>query len=235
MQHPAPSRATLVFDLDGTLADTAADLIETLNVLLVRQAVAPVPVERARDVVGAGARAMIERGLALGGTTVEAEELDRLFADFLDHYALNLAVKTKLFPGVREALDRLVGAGHRLAVCTNKMEAHSVMLLRALGIADRFAAVSGRDTFAWCKPDGRHIKATVEQAGGDPARAIMVGDSRTDIDAARSAGIPVIAVNFGYTDTPVEALGPDLVIDHFDALEAAVAALEQGPALAQAV
>jgi phosphoglycolate phosphatase len=239
MQHHAPSQArpTLVFDLDGTLADTAADLIETLNVLLIRQSVAPVALERARDVVGAGARAMIERGMALGGQRVAPEALDRLFADFLDHYALNLAVKTKLFPGVLDSLDRLATAGHLLAVCTNKVESHSLMLLEALGIADRFSAIAGRDTFPFCKPDGRHIAATVARAGGDPANAIMIGDSRTDIDAARNAGIPVIAVTFGYTDTPVTALGPDRIIDHFDQLEAAVAALAPAaaPAVAQAV
>ncbi len=230
---PSPRLPTLVFDLDGTLADTAADLIETLNVVLIGQTVAPVATERARDVVGAGARAMIQRGLALGGRTVPQDVLDKLFVDFLSHYAQNLAVKTKLFPGVVESLDRLAAAGHGLAVCTNKVEAHSVILLEALGIANRFAAIAGRDTFAFCKPDGRHIAATVTQAGGDPTNAIMVGDSRADVDAARDAGIPVIGVTFGYTDIPVASLGPDRVIDHFDQLEAAVASL--APARSQLI
>jgi len=217
---------TLVFDLDGTLADTAADLIETLNVLLAREQVAPVPVERARDVVGAGARAMIQRGMALDGRSIPTATLDRLFVDFLDHYALNLAVKTQLFPGVEAALDRLAAAGYRLAVCTNKVEAHSIMLLEALGIAGRFAAICGRDSFPFAKPDPRHLTGTIERAGGDPACAIMVGDSRTDIDTARNAGLPAIAVTFGYTDTPVAELSPDRIIAHFDELDAAVAALD---------
>lgn len=227
-RHILNDRATVVFDLDGTLADTAADLIETMNVLMVREGVATVPVERARDVVGAGARAMIQRGFALGGRDLATDKLDRLFVDFLDHYAEHLAVKTRLFPGVLESLDRLEAAGHRLAVCTNKVELHSVALLRALGVADRFAAICGRDSFAYAKPDPRHLTLTVERAGGDPRRAIMVGDSRTDIDTARAAGLPAVAVTFGYTDTPVSELGPDVIIDHFDALFDAIAALDHG-------
>jgi phosphoglycolate phosphatase len=232
-RQPLTDRATVVFDLDGTLADTAADLIETMNVLMLREGVEPVPIERARDVVGAGARAMIQRGFALGGQALAPERLDRLFVDFLDHYAQNLAVKTRLFPGVVEALDALQAHGHRLAVCTNKVESHSVALLEALGVADRFAAICGRDTFAYAKPDPRHLTLTIERAGGDPRRGLMVGDSRTDIDTARAAGLPAVAVTFGYTDTPVSALGPDLIIDHFDALLDAVRALD--PDLARAV
>ena len=212
---------TLVFDLDGTLADTAVDLIGTLNVLMKRMGAPEVPVDRASDVVGAGARAMIQRGLALGGRTVSDEHRGA-------------------FPGLpgplrREprrqdrALSRRTGgarparlAGYRLAVCTNKPEEHSIRLLAALGVADRFGSICGRDTFAYAKPDPRHLTLTVEKAGGDPGHAIMIGDSRTDVDTARAAGLPVIAVSFGYTDTPVEKLGPDRVVDHFDELESAI-------------
>jgi phosphoglycolate phosphatase len=225
--RPDPTRPTLVFDLDGTLADTAADLIRTLNVLMAREGVPEVPLSRAKDVVGAGARAMIERGLALGGRTVSSEELGDLFRDFLDHYAENLAVQTRLFEGAHDALVRLSDAGYRLAVCTNKMEEHSVRLLEALGVAPRFQAICGRDSFAWAKPDPRHLTLTIEKAGGDPSRAIMIGDSRTDIDTARAAGLPVIAVDFGYTDVPVHQLGPDIVIGHFDELWNAVAKLDE--------
>lgn len=216
---------TVVFDLDGTLADTAADLIGTLNVILERERAPAIAVDRARDVVGAGARAMIQRGLALDGRTVSDEQLGVLFRDFLAHYGENLAVRTRLFPGAGEALLRLSQAGYRLAVCTNKVEAHSVQLLEALGVAPLFGAICGRDSFAHAKPDARHLTGTIERAGGDPRHAIMVGDSRTDIDTARNAGLPVIGVTFGYTDIPVEQLGPDVVIDHFDALDAAIAAL----------
>ena len=198
---------TLVFDLDGTLADTAIDLIGTLNVLMKRMGAPEVPVDRARDVVGAGARAMIQRGLALGGRTVSDSDIETLFQEFLVHYAENIAVKTELYPGVRAVLDRLALAGYRLAVCTNKPEEHSIRLLAALGVADRFGSICGRDTFAYAKPDPRHLTLTVEKAGGDPGHAIMIGNSRTDVDTARAAGLPVIAVSFGYTDTPVEKLG----------------------------
>lgn len=218
---------TLVFDLDGTLADTAVDLIGTLNVLMARMGAPEVPVDSARDVVGAGARAMILRGLALGGRTATDSELEALFREFLTHYAENIAVRTELYPGARAALDRLAMAGYRLAVCTNKPEEHSVRLLSALGVADLFGSICGRDTFAFAKPDPRHLTSTVEKAGGDPNHAIMIGDSRTDIDTARAAGVPVIAVSFGYNDAPVASLGPDRIVDHFDELEAAVRAFRQ--------
>ena len=216
---------TVVFDLDGTLADTAADLIGTLNVILERERAPAIAVDRARDVVGAGARAMIQRGLALDGRTVSDERLGDLFRDFLDHYGQNLALRTRLFPGAEEALRRLAAAGYRLAVCTNKVEEHSVQLLEALGVAPLFGALCGRDSLPYTKPDPRDLTGTIERAGGDPRHAIMVGDSRTDIDTARNAGLPVIGVTFGYTDVPVRDLGPDVAIDHFDALEAAVVAL----------
>jgi phosphoglycolate phosphatase len=119
----------------------------------------------------------------------------------------------------------LTAAGCTLAVCTNKVERHAVMLLEALDAAERFAIITGRDTFAFHKPDPRHLTETIIRAGGDARRAVMVGDSRTDIDTAKAAGIPVIAVPFGYTDTPVAELDPDLVIEHFDRLPGAVRAL----------
>lgn len=217
--------ATLVFDLDGTLADTAEDLVGTLNVILARENVPPVPVENAGAVVGAGARAMIERGLALGGVTVDNDRLGELFEDFLVHYGENLVERTRLYPGAREAVEALHGEGYILAVCTNKMEKHSKELLEALGVAGRFSAICGRDSFPYAKPDARHLTMTIEQAGGDPRRAVMVGDSKTDVETARNAGIPVVAVTFGYTDAPVTTYGPDHVIDHFDALADVIASL----------
>ena len=214
-----------VFDLDGTLAETAPDLIATLNVILRQEGLPEVPLAKARDMIGAGARAMIERGFELARKDLTPEHSDELFRRFLAIYADNLCVGSHLFPGVEEALDALSGAGYRLAVCTNKVELHSRRLLEQLGVADRFAAICGRDTFLWYKPDARHLTQTIEAAGGDPARAVMVGDSRTDIDTAKAAGIPVIAVPFGYTDVPVEELGPDAVIQNYGELVAAVATL----------
>ena len=215
-------RPIVVFDLDGTLAETAADLVATLNVVLAAEDLPPLPLGQARDMIGAGARALIERGFAAAGRAVAPARLEALFAMFMAHYARNIRVHSHLYPGVEAALDRLEEAGFLLAVCTNKFEGQSVALLEALGVADRFAAICGRDTFPWFKPDPRHLTATIERAGGDPRRAVMVGDSRTDIATAQAAGIPVVAVPFGYTDVPVRELGPDRVVAHFDALADAV-------------
>ena len=211
-----------VFDLDGTLADTAADLVGTLNVILAQEGLAPLPVSQARGMIGAGARALIERGFEAAGKELAPSHLDELYRQFMVHYGENICVETQLFPGAREALDRLEAAGFILAVCTNKVEEHSVKLLDALGIGHLFAANCGRDTFPYFKPDPRHLTLTIQRAGGHPGRAVMVGDSRTDIVTAQNASIPVIAVPLGYTEVPVQDLGPDLVIDHFDALFEAV-------------
>lgn len=214
-------RPIAVFDLDGTLADTAGDLIGTLNVILEHEGLAPLPLRKARDLIGSGARALIERGFATAGRDLSPDRLEELFQQFMVHYGENIRVHTTLFPGVERALADLAEAGFLLAVCTNKVEVHSVKLLEALGVASRFAANCGRDTFPFFKPDPRHLTLTIERAGGDPRRAVMIGDSKTDIVTAQAAKIPVIAVPFGYTDVPVRRLNPELVIDHFDDLFAA--------------
>ncbi|WP_342362344.1 HAD family hydrolase [Terrarubrum flagellatum] len=215
------TQPTIVFDLDGTLADSARDLVATLNVVLAMDGLPPTRFEQARDLIGAGARPLIERGFALHGRTVAPARLDELYAAFLDHYHANIANETVLFEGVRTALDEFVADGWIMAVCTNKIEAHARTLLKALGVDTLFAAISGKDTFAWFKPDPRHLLSTIEAAGGSPNSAVMVGDSQTDIDTARAARIPCVAVSFGYTQIPVHDLGPDVVIDHFRDLWAA--------------
>ncbi|AWI89082.1 phosphoglycolate phosphatase [Methylobacterium sp. DM1] len=219
------SSPIVVFDLDGTLAETAGDLIGTLNVILAREGHAPLPLEQARDLLGAGARALIQRGFTVAGASLTPERLETLFQDFLEHYGDHLTDNSFLFPGVIGALDRLEAAGFRLAICTNKVESHAVALLDALGIGHRFRTIVGKDTFAYSKPDPHHITLTVERAGGDPLRAVMVGDSKADVAAAKAAGIPVVGVTFGYTPVPMRDLAPDWIIDHFDALPEAVDAL----------
>ena len=229
MRSPAP---LVVFDLDGTLADTAPDLTATLNAILSGEGLPAVPLAEARQMIGHGARVMLERGIEAAGLEVTPDRLDELYRRFLIHYADHLCVESELFPGVVEALDRLEEQGFRFAVCTNKVEAHSAKLLEALGIAHRFAAICGRDTFPYVKPDPRHLTLTIAKAGGQVDEAVMIGDSRTDIVTAQAAGVPVVAVPFGYTDVPVESLAPDLIIDHFDELPAAVArvlATERAP------
>jgi phosphoglycolate phosphatase len=212
----------VVFDLDGTLAETAPDIMRVLNVILVREGLEALPLNRARELVGAGARALIERGFKVSGRALDGETLERLFQDFLAIYAEDTASNSHLFDGVLDALDTLAGDGYVLAVCTNKPILHTRLILDHFGIAGRFAAVAGRDSFPFFKPDPRHLTLTIEAAKADPKRAVMIGDSRTDIATARSAGIPSICVPFGYTDAPIETLEPDFVIQHFEELPEAV-------------
>jgi phosphoglycolate phosphatase len=208
----------IVFDLDGTLVDTAPDLVATLNVVLASEGLPPVAYEAARNMVGGGARVMIQRGLAAAGRSLPEPQVDRLFRAFIDHYGAHIADVSRPFPGAEAALDILAGHGCRLAVCTNKLEWLSVRLLDALGLSQRFAAICGADTFGIAKPDPEILRRTVARAGGEPARSVMVGDSMTDIATARAAAIPVVAVDFGYTETPVAALGADRVVSGFAAL-----------------
>jgi len=215
----------MVFDLDGTLADTAPDLMGALNFVLRREGVPELPVEAARRLLGAGGRALIERGFAEAGRAIDAATLERLFADFLGHYNAHISDGTELYPGVAAGLDRAAAAGWRLAVCTNKMEKSSKLLLADLGVLDRFAFVCGQDTFGIGKPDPKPLIETIRAAGGDRARAVMVGDSKTDVAIARAAGVPVVCVDYGYTDVPVAAFDPDRVVSDFDAALAAAAAL----------
>ena len=216
---------TVVFDLDGTLVDTAPDLIDTLNLILAREGLAPVPYDTARMMIGGGARRMIEAALKYEQRPFTAADIDPLFRDFIAHYSAHIADRSRPFPGLETALDRLSGQGCIFAVCTNKLEGLSRLLLDALSLTGRFKAICGQDTFAIQKPNPEILRRTIAQAGGRIERAVMVGDSGTDIDTAKAAGIPVIAVDFGYTETPVTELGPDRVIGHFDELVDAVAAI----------
>lgn len=213
---------TVVFDLDGTLVETAPDLIAATNHVMSLAGVGAVAASAIRAHISFGARAMIVAGLALHKQELPAAEVDRLLARFLEHYAANIAAHSHAYPGLEAALDALADRGARLAVCTNKQEALSRQLLEALGLVRRFQGLAGRDTFPVCKPDPEHLRGAIRLAGGDVTNAIMVGDSDTDIRTARAAGLPVIAVPFGYTDVPVDRLGPDVVIDHYDDLVPAV-------------
>jgi len=152
-------------------------------------------------------------------------QAERLYDDFIAHYAEHIADRSRPFPGLLEALDELSARGHRFAVCTNKLERLSVLLLRQLGLIDRFAVVCGQDTFGIQKPDPDILHRTIAAAGGRSDRAIMIGDSETDIRTAKAAGISIVAVDFGYTEIPVAALHPDRVISHFAQLPQIVAGL----------
>jgi phosphoglycolate phosphatase len=216
---------TIVFDLDGTLIDTAPDLISTLNLILAREGLAGLPYDAARRLIGGGARGMIERALVAEGRQGSKPELDRLFGAFIEHYSAHIADHSRPFPGLEVTLDHLAGEGRRLAVCTNKLEWLSVRLLDTLKLTRHFAAVCGQDTFGVMKPDPEILRQTILRAGGDPADAIMVGDSGTDVRTARAANVPVIAVDFGYSEVPIETLQSDRLISSFADLPAAVHAL----------
>ncbi|MEQ1710221.1 MAG: HAD family hydrolase [Hyphomicrobium sp.] len=213
---------TIIFDLDGTLVDTAPDLVGATNHVLDRLGSPPLPADVLRTWISYGARRMIVEAFAVRGLVISEAETDRQLEGFLDHYTANIARESRPFPGTIEALDRFAAAGAKLAVCTNKREALSRLLLDALGMSARFSAIAGRDTFKVCKPDPGHLTGAIRLAGGDTSRAVMGGDSGVDIATAKSAGIPVVGVTFGYTEIPVTALGPDAVIDHYDDLDAAV-------------
>jgi phosphoglycolate phosphatase len=218
---------TVVFDLDGTLVDTAPDLVAALNHVLAGEGLPTVAYEDASTMVGGGARVLVERGLKASGRVLAAAETDRLVRNFIAYYASHIADGSRPFHGVEAALDRLAGDGCRLAVCTNKLEWLSVRLLDALGLGARFAAICGPDTFGVSKPDPEILRATVGRAGGELSRSVMIGDSITDITTARGAGVPVIAVDFGYSEIPVALLKPDRFVSTFADLPEAVFDLVQ--------
>lgn len=215
----------IVFDLDGTLVDTAPDLVGALNFVLQREGLPLVPVASARNMIGAGARKLIERGLEMDGRAMTVADIDRLTADFIAYYRDHIADASLPFDGLHAALDTLEDQGFKFAVCTNKLEDLSRLLLAKLEMTGRFVAICGADTFGVAKPDPTILRQTVAKAGGDMSRAIMVGDSGPDVGVARRAGVPVIGVTFGYTEVPIAELKPDLVIGHMRELPSAVGSL----------
>lgn len=210
--------AVIAFDLDGTLVDTAPDLVRALNRTLALEGLAPVGLAAVRRFVGHGARAMIQRAATLSHAAFSEERLDALTLSFVDFYVEDIAAESRPFPGAVEALDALAGAGATLAVCTNKRTGLSQALLGALGLAERFAAIVGADSVAERKPHPGHLIEAVARAGGSMTRALMVGDSSTDVGAARAAGAPIVLVSFGYLDAPAEELGADAIVDRFSEL-----------------
>lgn len=213
---------TVVFDLDGTLVETAPDLIAALTVALAADGAPPLPYEQGRDLIGAGARALVERGLTAAGRSLDKARVDELHKVFLKHYSAHIADESHPYPGCLETLGRLKARGAKVAVCTNKIESLALQLLDTLSMTKTFDAIVGGDTFPTSKPNPQSLLGAIERAGGDRSRAVMVGDSSTDVDAAKAAGVPVVVMSFGYTVTPPGELGGDTVIDHYDELEAAI-------------
>ena len=215
----------VIFDLDGTLADTSADLIAAANACL-DEAGHGSPLDEVGDALTAfhGGRAMLRLGLGRVGIADEGR-VDALFDPFLGHYAAGICRQTRLYDGVEAALERLAAAGYALGVCTNKPGGLAEDLLRRLGIRGRFGAMLGADTLPVRKPDPEHLWETIRRVGGEPARSVLVGDTKTDRGAARNAGVACLLVSFGPEGAGVEALEPEGLLGHYDEIDAEVARL----------
>jgi phosphoglycolate phosphatase len=215
----------VVFDLDGTLFDTGPDLLAALNRVLAEEGMTAAPAASVADLFGHGGKALITRAYELAGIALPADRVSHLIERFVAHYGDNIATGTLPYPGLADALTRLSQRGIKLAVCTNKREALAVRLLEVTGYAGHFGAVIGGDSLAVAKPHPEPLLAAIERIGGKLGNAVMVGDSATDVATARAVGIPVIAVDFGFSGLPVDALGADAVIAHYDQLDGALAAV----------
>ena len=209
---------TIVFDLDGTLVNTAPDLLDALNHVLIEAGLNPVDLPTISTMIGHGAKAMIVKGMAAQGAEPDADRMDALFDQFLAYYEDHIAVGSRPFENALEALQTLRDEGALLAVCTNKRQRSTNRLLDALQISEKFSAIVGADSVPDRKPHGDHILLTVDRAGGKRSRAIMVGDSRTDERAARNAGLPFIFVPFGYETETVDQIAPDEVVSNYSEL-----------------
>lgn len=218
---------TIVFDLDGTLVDSAPDLAAALNHTLVTMGRSTVSLDAASKMIGNGARMLLRRGLAATGETSDAL-VGEAYPIFMVYYGDHLCDLTRPYPGIEGALDQLAGRGVALAVCTNKPEVPARALIAALGWQERFAAIIGGDTLAVLKPDPAPLHLAIDRAGGGPAA--FVGDSIIDVKTAEAAGVPSIAVSFGFADRPAGQLGATAVIDSFDNLVPALARLGQSAA-----
>lgn len=213
---------TIVFDLDGTLVDTAPDLIAATNHALADIGLDPVPGNVLEPAIALGARFMIIDGLRHTGRVLPDAEVDRLLRLFLAYYLANIANESRPYPGALAVLDTLKTRGAKLAICTNKRSHLSNALIERLALLGTFDAVVGRDSVAKSKPHPDHLLETIRQAGGDPSRAIMVGDTKVDVATARAAGVAVIGVTFGYSDTPMRDLNPDALVASYDEILPAI-------------
>ena len=206
----------VVFDLDGTLVDTAPDLMAATNHVLSMLRRRPITMPEVRAFVGRGARKLIERGVAATGDAIDEASLTYYHAEFLRHYEGHTADRSEIFPGVVALLKRLADSGIKAGVCTNKPEGLSRLLLDTLDLSRFLVTIVGPDTIGIAKPDAAPYLETVKRLGVAPPDSIMVGDSEIDILTARAAGVPIVAVSFGYTPKPIAEYGPDFIVSHFD-------------------
>lgn len=211
--------AAIIFDLDGTLVDTAPDLLAGIDHVMAAVGLSALPDGIIRPHIAHGSRHMITVALEHYSKPYDDALLDDLFDRFTDYYASNIAVASRPFPGLLDALNGLRDQGARLGVCTNKRESLTLQLLDTLDLGRYFDAIVGRDTLDVSKPHPRHLTTTIERAGGSRDYAVMIGDAKPDIDAARAAGVPVVGATFGYTDVPIAQLNPDALLDDYRDLE----------------
>jgi phosphoglycolate phosphatase len=211
---------SIAFDLDGTLVDTAPDLVRALNAVIIPEGLAPVPVERVRAMVGRGARALVERAHAEQHRGLDQDRTTALVERFIEIYQDGIADHSCLFPGVEATLERLARAGATLSVCTNKPSGLSDLLISEFGLAGYFARIIGPDRTTAKKPAADHILTAL---GDGYARAAMIGDSAPDVDAARAAGIPSIVMSYGYSEAPAGSLGADRLLHDFSDIPGALA------------
>jgi len=218
MNNNSPVKAVL-FDLDGTLIDSAPDLHVAANKLLEQENRRSVSLSELTDMIGDGVPKLIERAYEATGDGVREGTLGDLTKRYLQFYEPHCADLTIAFAGAADCLKQLQSEGYDLAVCTNKPYVATLEILASLGLAEFFRVVIGGDTLPGIKkPDPRHLLAALEKLGLDPEQAVMVGDNANDVNAAKGAGIKVVVCRFGYTKGPAENLGGDLIIDHFDDL-----------------
>ncbi len=220
-----PTDLTVIFDLDGTLIDTAPDIIASLNVAFKEAGHAQVELTKLRPFVSRGARIMIEEALRCIETEAVETQVDVLLDRLLEDYWVNIDRFSRPYDGVIEVLEALIASGATLGVCTNKREAPALELLKRLDMLKYFPAVLGADSVPAHKPDPAHLTQTISRAGGNENRCVMIGDSDTDVKTAKAAGIPVIVVDFGYTDVPPENLGGDILVSHYHEIPGALAQL----------
>lgn len=205
---------TAIFDLDGTLVDSAPDIVDAANRALADVGLGEIGLKAGRDMIGGGARGLVRQAvLAAGGNDGDDAFVDRAFERFMIHYGAGSVSKSVLYPGVRETLEKLGSLGIPMGVCTNKPHGISLAVLEGLDLMRHFRAVVGGDALPERKPAAGHLRETIARTEPATKSAIMIGDSATDVAAARNANVPVIVVSYGYTKTPAAALGADAVID----------------------
>lgn len=212
----------LAFDLDGTLIDTAPDIIGALNLVLHEEGITPFHLDEARPLIGRGAMELMRRGFALAGHPLASEQEAPLLRRMLDHYEAHIDTYSRPFEGMEAALDVLEAAGARFAVCTNKHTYLAVELLKKLKLDGRFGSIRGADSGPPKKPDAAHLRACIDDMGGDMKKCMMIGDSETDLLTARNAGVPAILFSFGYSEGPITELTPDALLDAYADLPATV-------------